>query len=64
MKTWLRQLFCGHIWRPVEAELLGGGDVVIWEIKVREYKRYAVKSICVKCSKTQITEEKYYNDLP
>ena len=64
MKTWLKQLFCRHIWESTEARIIGEGTQFLLEsIPYKRYKRYVVTWGCVKCDRSKITEEKTYHDL-
>jgi hypothetical protein len=64
MKTFIKQLFCSHIWKEEKKEFLGikrlsFGLTPEGFTTYANYEFYAISKRCVKCNKTHIDEKRY-----
>ncbi len=59
MKTFFKQLFCGHIWKQIRSESLWVHDVVMFDgiTPKGKVKAAACTYRCLKCGKEKIEEE-------
>lgn len=57
MLLWLKQLFCNHLWKKVQKEIIATRQGT-WVTSVR-YNTYRLDCTCLKCGKKDISSIEY-----
>lgn len=58
MANKFKQLFCEHVWKRTDRELLDEYDVVIEDKTYWAVKEWGLTYVCIKCGKTEVKMRK------
>jgi len=58
MKTFIRQIFCNHIWKELDTVMLRSTREAISTLEYADFDYYGVTRECIKCGKHSLTEKR------